>query len=151
MADKAQKVAEFIELRAEGDKVPRVCARVTHHFEQGQTIAVHTDDPAEAREIDEQLWSFRQNSFVPHVRREEAEDPVLEPVIIFSGDADGLTADVLVLASADGIPDWVGAFPHVYEFAPIYDEGLRGAARQRFAAYQKAGYRMRFIKADSQE
>jgi DNA polymerase IIIc chi subunit len=76
---------------------------------------------------------------------------VLEPVIIFSGEPAELTADVLVVASAQQAPEWAGAFAHIYDFAHVYDEALRNAARRRFAAYKKAGYRMRFIKPESLE
>jgi DNA polymerase-3 subunit chi len=148
MGGSAQKVAEFIELRSPEDKVPQICARATHHFELGQTVVIHTDDPAEAEDIDAQLWTFRQNSFVPHVRRAEAEEPLLEPVVIFSGEPAGLEADVLVVGSAGPAPQWAAAFTHIYDFAQIYDEALRDAARRRFAAYKEAGYRMRFIKPE---
>ena len=151
MADSSELVAEFIELRTPEDRLPQICARATYHFERGETVAIHADDPDEARDIDEQLWTFRQNSFVPHVQRERAEDPVIEAVVIFSGEPEGLAADVLILAAADGVPDWAREFAHVYDFAQIYDEALRSAARKRFAAYQKSGYRMRFIKPESPE
>lgn len=149
MNGERQKVAEFIELRSAEEKVPQVCARAAFHFERGETVAIHTDDPAEADEIDDRLWSFRQNSFVPHVQRGEAAEPVIEPVIIFEGEPAGLEADVLVVASADSAPAWAERFAHVYDFAQVYDEKLRNAARRRFAAYKEAGYRMRFIKPDS--
>lgn len=150
MSGTEQKVAEFIELKDAAGKVLQVCARATMHFERGQTVAIHTTDPAEAEEIDERLWTFRQNSFVPHVRRDLAAEPVLESVIIFSGEAAGLEADVLIMASAGPAPEWAKAFTHIYDFAQVYDEALRTAARKRFAAYKEAGYRMRFFKPEGE-
>jgi hypothetical protein len=47
MRENAQKVAEFVELKSADDKIPQICTRTTFHFERGETVAIHTDDPAE--------------------------------------------------------------------------------------------------------
>jgi DNA polymerase-3 subunit chi len=113
-------------------------------------LSIYTPDAAEASKQDDILWTFRQNSFIPHVRLEKASEPLIEPVIIFGRSDDEAIAqaeaDVLILATADGIPAWFTRFDHVYDFAEVYDEARSQAARGRFAACKAAGYRMRFLK-----
>ena len=55
--------------------------------------------------------------------------------------------DVLIVASADGLPSWFDRFHRIYDFAVVYDEGLRQAGRDRYSACKDAGYRMRFAKS----
>ena len=160
--EQKEKVAEFIELASPAQKLEQMCLRITRCYRNGQTVAVYAPDTGEAAELDNALWTFRQNSFVPHVRLEEAEgvwrtlyaavrveeadEPLIEPVLIFSGEPGDLAADVLFVASVEGDLPWFVRFPHVYDFAPVYDDELKAAARQRFNTYKEAGYRMRFIQ-----
>lgn len=146
MSEKSEKVAEFIELHAPEEKPAQVCLRTAIHYERGETVSIYTPDQGEAAELDSRLWTFRQNAFIPHVRLEEAEDPLVEPVVIFSAEPGDVESDVLIVASADGLPDWFAAFAHLYDFAAVYDAELRQASRARYAACKDAGYRMRFIK-----
>ncbi|MFO8006265.1 MAG: DNA polymerase III subunit chi [Candidatus Brocadiia bacterium] len=146
MAEPDHKTAEYIELRSAEEKADLVCRYVERAYERGETVAVYAPDAEEAAELDRRLWTFRQQSFIPHVVLSEAEAPLIEPVVIF-GDAPGETeSDVLILAGADGMPEWFQRFGHVYDFAPTYDDDLREAARERYAACQEAGYKMRFIR-----
>ncbi len=143
----AEGVAEFIELGSPEQKIQVACARISRCYARGQTVAVYAPDAGEAAELDGALWTFRQQSFIPHTRIEEAGDPLIEPVVIFSGEPGDLESDVLFVASAQGWPEWFGRYEHIYDFAPLYDEGLKQAARERFAACQAAGYHMRFIRS----
>jgi DNA polymerase-3 subunit chi len=146
MAADAEKVAEFIELRSPDDRLPEACARTQLHYERGRTVAVYVPEPGIATELDHVLWIFRQNAFIPHVRLEKAEGPVIEPVIIFSGHAPDLQADVLIVLTDGDLPAGFERFPHVCDFAEVYDPARRQASRQRYTACQSAGYRMRFVK-----
>jgi DNA polymerase-3 subunit chi len=147
VTEQTEKVAEFIELRSRADRLPRVCALTAHHHEQGQTVSIYAPHPAMAEEVDDLLWVFRQNSFIPHVRLEKAGEPPIEPVIIFSNAPEGADSDVLIVADAAELPAWFERFAYIYDFAPAYDEALREAARQRYAALKAAGYRMRFARS----
>lgn len=146
MSDTPQKIAEFVELRSPEEKLRLVCSLTARHYERGEAVCIYTPDPAEADELDSLLWTFRQRSFIPHVRLEEAEEPLIEPVVIFSREPEGVESEVLILASAEEIPDWFKRFAHIHDFAVVYDEGLRQASRDRYAACKSAGYRMRFVK-----
>jgi DNA polymerase-3 subunit chi len=146
----AEKVAEFVELQSAGDRLPQACARTALHYERGETVSVYAPDPADAAALDELLWTFRQNSFIPHVRLKQATEPLIEPVLICGDeDEDGgaaAGADVLIVLSADQLPKWFAAVPRVLDFAEVYDEKRSQAGRRRYAALKQAGYRMRFIK-----
>ncbi|NLW51016.1 MAG: DNA polymerase III subunit chi [Candidatus Brocadiaceae bacterium] len=147
MATTPEKIAEYVELASPDRRMVEACERTRMHYEGGRTVAVHVPDADEAAELDKTLWTFRREAFIPHVRLEEAEGPVVEPVVLFGGDAPDLGADVLVVLTAGDLPEGFERFAHIIDFAEVYDEARRGAGRRRFAACQAAGYRMRFVKA----
>jgi DNA polymerase-3 subunit chi len=146
MSEHQEKVATFIELHSPEEKLRQVCAQTQRHYEQGQTVSIYAPDQTEAAELDSILWTLRQNSFIPHVRLEETDEPLLEPVLIFSSEPGDITSDVLILASADEQPPWFARFHHICDFAAVYDEELRQASRRRYTACKEAGYRMRFLR-----
>ncbi len=143
-----EKVAEYIALPSPERRVPEVCERTQRLYEEGRTVAIYAPDASLAAELDTALWTFQQQSFIPHVRLEEADEPLLEPVVIFSDERGDPAAGVLFIVTDEPLPPWFTHFGHIYDFAPTYAEEPRQAARERFAACKEAGYRMRFIKAD---
>ena len=138
--------AEFVELHAPEGKSRLVCSTVQRAFESGQTVAVYVPDPAEAEELDNALWTFAQDAFIPHVRLEEAAEPLIEPVVLFSREPGDTGADLLVVVTGGELPGWFARFPHLRDFAVLYDEAQRQASRARFAACRAAGYRMSMVK-----
>ncbi len=145
MSDQNDKVAEFIELQSAEDRPRLACERIERHYERGSTVAVHAAGGQQASELDGTLWTFKQNSFIPHGIVGEVGEPVIEPVLIAAGDDEVPNYDVLMVLSDEGREEWLESFAHVYDFAPLYDDSLKQDARRRFKAYQEAGFRMRYI------
>jgi DNA polymerase-3 subunit chi len=138
---------EFIELPEPDRRLHEVCRFAEKHYDAGRPVCIYLPDPSEAAQLDKALWTFRQGAFIPHVRVAEADEPMIEPVLIVGrGDTHPRT-EVLILAHLGETPQWAADYDYVQDFAPLYDDELRDAARARFAAWQKAGHQMRFVKA----
>ena len=146
MAEKNEKIAEFIRLQSSEERLRLVCEWTLRFYENGQTLAVHVAAPQEAGRLDEMLWTFQDGSFVPHVRASEAEEPVMEPVVICSDDQPAGEADVYIEAAGGEPREQFRNFLRILDFAELYDEGLAEASRRRYRAYKEAGYRMRYIR-----
>jgi DNA polymerase IIIc chi subunit len=85
-------------------------------------------------------------TFLPHAIAARASEPVLEPVLIYCADEQAEESDVLFeAAGGEPLPSFE-RFPHIYDFAEVYDEDLRALSRQRYTAYKEAGYRMRYVE-----
>ncbi|MEF8788479.1 MAG: DNA polymerase III subunit chi [Planctomycetota bacterium] len=145
MSEEDDKVAKFIELQSPDDRTGLACQWIERNYERGNTVAVHAADRGQASDMDKKLWTFKQNSFIPHGIVGEVGEPVIEPVLIAAGDDETPDSDVLMVLSDQGRQQWLEAFDHVYDFAPLYDDDLKQNARRRFKAYQEAGFRMRYI------
>jgi len=149
MSTPKSRVAEFVELKSPDDRLPTLFTLVERHYELGETVLIYTSDPADAERLDTFLWTCRQGSFIPHVRLDEAQEPIIEPVLIAVSEPLETAADALIVAAAEELPAGFERFAHAYDFAPIYDEARRTAARRRYAAFQETGCRMRFIPAQT--
>lgn len=110
------------------------CRLAEKAWQQGHRVLVRTADAAAAARLDELLWTFRQNSFVPHAVVDEADG---EPVLIGAHPPAGAGSDVLINL-ADEVPaDWEG-YARVAEIVSP-EPGVRDRARARYRRYREAG------------
>lgn len=124
------------------DARPAFACRLTDKaFRQGHRVYIHTQDPASAQQLDQLLWDFRPQSFLPHCLASTGAD---EPIVIGCSDSPGDHTDVLINLALQ-VPDFVGRFERVTEVvtqAPEIREPLRQSARY----YKDRGYPVKFNK-----
>lgn len=116
------------------------CRLAEEIWRAGQTVHIHTENAHSAQHLDELLWSFRADSFLPHSLLQEspAEQVALTPVHIGWGEEAGLHNDVLINLAAT-LPLFFSRFQHVAEIVPA-DETGRQQARERYRFYRDRGY-----------
>lgn len=99
-------------------------------------VYVHTNSPDDAQAMDELLWTFRQNSFVPHARSPASpDDPVR--VLIGHGRRPDNESDVLINLT-ETVPDFFTQFDRVAEFVDG-TEHARARGRERYRQYRDHG------------
>ncbi|MCX2981918.1 DNA polymerase III subunit chi [Halieaceae bacterium IMCC14734] len=117
------------------------CRLTDKAFKQGRRVYIHTADEASAKHLDQLLWDFRPQSFLPHCLASSTAD---EPIVIGCSDSPGNHSDVLINLALQ-VPDFVGRFERVTEVvtqAPEIREPLRQSARY----YKDRGYPVKFNK-----
>ena len=101
-------------------------------------IHIHVDDAESAAQLDEQLWQFRPDSYVPHMRLDTPIEPQ-PPVTIGHGDeAPEPGIDVLLNLALD-IPDWFSRFDRVAEII-CQRQDILNAKRECWQTYKQRGY-----------
>ena len=98
-----------------------------------------TSDAATSSAFDDLLWTFRQNSFIPHACRpgDASEDPTGAPVLI--GEHDSLPAGARVLNNlSERVPDCARQCERIAEIV-AGDDAARTRARARFRSYRDLG------------
>ncbi len=113
------------------------CRLADKVYEQGRRIYIHAGSQAEAEFLDRLLWTFRENSFIPHGIAGQA-DPAVTPVLVGHGPAPALEEDVLINL-APGVPDFFSRFSRVAEIIDR-DEQVKLQGRQRYRFYKERGY-----------
>lgn len=97
-----------------------------------------TADPQSAAELDELLWTFRAESFVPHGI--EAPDAATElPVTIGCDAATAPGRSEVLINLTPSVPACFEGFQRVAEIIDASDEG-RHAGRERFRFYRDNGF-----------
>ena len=115
-----------------------LACRVTEKaWRQDHRVLIHTASEQEAERMDRLLWTFRDQSFLPHGRMSKVDSHTTPVVITATGDP-GEEHDVLVNL-APQVPSFFGRFARVAECVD-HEEAARTASRARFKFYRDRGY-----------
>jgi len=123
------------------------CRIIEKAYRRNLSVYVHTDTKDDATHLDQLLWSFRPNSFVPH-RLDIGEDTTTSseesiqqhaPDILISDQNDPKAhSDVLINLSNDK-PSFYGRFLRLAEIVSA-DENAKKRSRDRYKFYRERGY-----------
>ena len=118
-----------------GDEHAFACRLIDMVYRKGHQIYVHTSTEEQAKTLNEQLWTFKEDSFVPHSLHSEAVDV---PIKIGFDHEPEEHQDVLINLSGQ-IPHFFSRFDRVAEIVPV-DQNSRKSARENYAYYKERGY-----------
>ena len=121
------------------------CRLVETVWRHGHDVLVLATTETAARRIDDLLWTFRDESFVPHRRigagDAAAAEPVSEPVIVTTPGVWSGALDVL-LNLTPSVPDEAARATRITEVVPAGGAG-RDAGRARYREYRNRGFELR--------
>ena len=117
------------------------CRIAEKAWRHGHRVHLHVDSPESARRLDELLWTWRDESFVPHSVCAADELSAGAPVTIGSGSLPRFDFDVL-LNLDPCVPDGFDRFARVAEVVGG-GEPARSAGRERFRRYRAHGCELR--------
>ncbi len=113
-----------------------VCRLVEKAYHANHRICVYTDSAKHAELLDETLWTFRPDAFLPHHLCGEGPTPP-PPIHITYDNAPCAHQDVLINLTSQ-IPSFFNTFRRVIEIVPAEDE-RRAQAREHYKAYRQQG------------
>jgi DNA polymerase-3 subunit chi len=113
------------------------CRIVEKAWKENHRVMIHAGSEQEAHHLDQLLWTFRDQSFVPHALLPIA-DTSTTPVIIGWNEDAGEESDILLNLSNE-VPACFSRFERVIE--PVdNDPERREACRQHYRYYRDRGY-----------
>lgn len=132
----------FIEL-AVSNKAKYVCDIVEVFYNSKIPVDIYCAQKKDAVLLNQLLWSWKQDSFIPHALVDERED---EPVVLHSGDISESGNGALVLF--DSLDSEIfSKYKEVVDFAELYDKERLLASRARFKEIRDGGrYKIEFLK-----
>lgn len=129
------------------DKVSAACALISKAYAQNKPVAVYAPDAEIAADLDRQLWTHAQLSFVPHCF---ADSPLAaETPIVIARNAAQIPATDRLMNLGRELPERLERFASFIEVVGI-DEDDRQAARQRVAHYKTQGIDVRYFDLSEQ-
>ena len=100
-----------------------------------QPLLVLVDSMAQAEALDELLWDFDPDAYVPHQIAGTDEDDADVPVLIAPPEADAPLRPLVLNLRAAAVPS---GFERVLEVVPA-DDSARGPLRERWKQYKARG------------
>lgn len=128
-------------------------SKVAHHFacelvekmyaERATSIFLHTNSEQEAEYFDALLWTYRDNSFLPHAIYTTTHDN-MAPILIGYGEHPPCSKTVLLNIHQD-IPPFFQSCEQVIEI--VFSNPLvQQLARERYKKYRDLGIELNTIK-----
>lgn len=118
-------------------RLTTACRLADKAWQQNRKVLLRAASRAEAETLDEQLWAFRAESFVPH--HLVGDGPTPPPPVRVGWDAPPADSrDILINLGAD-IPAGFERFQRVIEIVAGTNEE-REQARQHWREYKRQGY-----------
>jgi len=116
--------------------VYNACLQASYFYRQNQRVFIYTQDKALAELVDETLWSFDADSFVPH--NLAGEGPKQGAAVEISYLTPTGRRPVLINLSST-VPNFANQFNYIVDFVPS-DEMLKQQARERFKVCRQWGF-----------
>ncbi|MCL6619522.1 DNA polymerase III subunit chi [Thermomonas hydrothermalis] len=112
-----------------------VCELARKAYATGQPTLILARDRAQAEALDDLLWAFDPDDYLPHQIAGQDEDDEDTPILIAPPEID-VPLRPLLINLRDQAPQ--GAFERVLEVVPA-DPAARGPLRERWRHYQRLG------------
>jgi len=118
--------------------VYHACLQASHFYRQNQRVYIYAQDKKHAEEIDEMLWAFDSDSFVPH--NLVGEGPRQGAIVEIGYQAPQSRRPVLINLT-DTVPNFANQFTYIVDFVPT-DETRKQLARERFKTCRQWGFQV---------
>lgn len=111
------------------------CRLAYKAWSQNRQVYLHCGSEAEAEQMDEQLWSFRPDAFLPHSLHQSKPNDV----IVCGWEEDPSPHQDLLVNLSNDTPAFFSRFKRLAEIL-VTDDSILIPARQRFRFYREQGY-----------
>ncbi len=120
-----------------GNRYTLACRLTEKAWRQRHRILISVANDEELRHMDRLLWTWREQSFIPHGIHGKA-DSRLNPILISSGSEPADEHEVLINLRPE-VPEYFSRFERVAECVD-QDEAQKAAGRKRYKFYRDHGY-----------
>ncbi|MCL6415891.1 DNA polymerase III subunit chi [Aestuariirhabdus sp. Z084] len=114
------------------------CRLAEKAYQLGHRVFIHTQDETQSKVLDELLWGYKGERFLPHGLLEQQHNNT--PIELGHTEDAGDHHDLLINLS-DRIPDYFGRFSRVAEIVSNHADAKQ-KSRDNFRFYKQRGYPM---------
>ena len=114
----------------------QACLQSAQKFRNNPRVFIYTDTQERAHQVDELLWAFDSDSFIPH--NLVGEGPRQGAAVEISWQAPTNRRPVLINLT-NTVPDFSAQFSQIIDFVPA-EESLKQQARDRFRTFRQWGF-----------
>ena len=118
------------------------CRLVEKAYRLGHDIFIHGASVEQTDQIDQLLWNFRPNSFVPHNLEHSKNGNKNRGQITIGYNHDDHSHHDLLVNLSNSVPDFFSRFDRVSEIV-IQDPQVTLATRKNYTFYRERGYQLK--------
>ncbi len=122
------------------------CRLIEKAYQNKHRIYIHTENQQEAHQLDELLWTYREDSFLPHNLYGEGPDPA-PPIQIGYSVVPEKQRDILLNLNKQ-VPEFFTNFNRVLEIVSS-DATLQAISREHYRYYKTQGHEINTHKLAS--
>ena len=136
--DKTQ--VDFYILQDQSERsIWQFCCRLTEKaWRLGNNVQIRTNSEEETRQLDDLMWTYSDESFLPHARQDEKTDSADIPAPIILGHATNDTPCDLLINLASSSPEQIEQYPRIVEILNE-NETIKQLGRERYSKYKQSG------------
>jgi DNA polymerase-3 subunit chi len=117
--------------------------------ERGWRALVRVGSDERLSALDDHLWTYADESFLPHGSDKEA-DPQEHPILLTTGDVNRNGAAILFLVAGAPVPADISAYDRVMYLLDGSDEEAVAGARSTFRTLREAGHDLSYWQQDEE-
>lgn len=122
------------------NRVVFACRLADKAYRLGNRVFIHTESADQTRQLDDLLWTFQQNSFVPHAIYQAAQNN--PPPVLLAHNAEPDASNQVLINLAAEVPPFFSRFERVAELVN-QNADIRHQGRSRYSFYKDRGYPLR--------
>jgi len=119
------------------DRYRLACRIADKAHAAGRRVVIHTGSAEEAKHVNRLLWTFQEQSFIPHGLLGQCETEIT-PVLVGNAEQAHEEHDVLINLAME-VPTFFSRFDRLAECVDN-EEVARTASRERYRFYRDRGY-----------
>jgi DNA polymerase-3 subunit chi len=112
-----------------------VCDLAEKCYSDGKRLVIYFDKHESCKALDAMLWTWKQQSFVPHICVDVLKEAHAEPVVLTNKIETAADFDTLLLHDPAPL-DVLQMFSNIIDFAEKYDAAALEASRKRYKLYR---------------
>lgn len=141
-------MTEVLFYHLQGQPLERVLPTlIERSLERGWRVVVQSSSEERVEALDAQLWTYRDDSFLPHGTHREAS-AAEQPVLLTVGDHNPNAAAVRFLIDGAPVPPDAPSYERIVLMFDGTDDDAVADARTRWTAAKAAGFAVTYWQAD---
>jgi len=143
-------MAEFLFYHLHRQPIEKVLpSLIEKSLARGWRVAVQTASEERVEALDAHLWTYRQDTFLPHGTYRDRE-AASQPVLLTVQDDNPNAANVRFLIDGAAVPQDVAAYERIVLLFDGEDPDALAAARERWTAAKSQGLEVTYWQPDEQ-
>lgn len=129
------------------NKIAYACRLVRKARNANFQVVILARDDAQLAELDEALWTFSEQDFLPHVMMDDAL-AAQTPILLTATQAMEAPHHQILINLSDTPPDHFARFERMFEVVSS-DEADKSSGRERYSYYKQRGYPLTHFVAEN--